>query len=748
MQYDPTYYIENLSPFHLSSSPSSHVRSDHGSTRGGSVHKNAAQGMEGTEARTGDSDSTNNNEQTAGSTTSSSFYEIPPPDVNEEDMRINGEVLQNAQDWADFLDGTRKCDFERESDYTSGTRHHYHGRHDNKRFGIHGWFWKSDTGARNQADEEEDERGVCAWVQKLGAAFFIGLIPVIGFLACFLLSYYKIFRPLSQLNIQSSQRKGLKKSMLKCVMADFVIGMMYPATPFLRLYFCSNRRMTFQARYRVVDHADRCTQAINRANAEMSAASSIRAQTLNGGADNLSSTAIATTTTVTPTDPQKRKSRFISYSNPYATVGPGTGAIRLADITKREQLGRKKSTLSAPARLEGELCRRKKSKVTKPVESWIQRMGSIWRRNAMKTVTGTDQLEGDEKIEGNLGSSASEDAAAGIGTRSKVIFSSILGPRPRRQRGSNEPHNQPKALDPLGKALTTTTALLSGKERKVSEGGCYGTGGGGMTTSQAVIDNKNFVKVSQPTIVKQQQAARDSCRRGSVVRGGTRKQWRKKQLRQQRQHYNETSIVQPQVPQLNLQNLTNEIPPVTEPKQESLVSSENVHFGSDMKIHQQPQRQGKYEQNCGFKCSGNHSRNRDSHQDCELGCRGHKVEKRQPKGILQYSTVSVADASTSGNGGIVPPVELSFVVSSAEPINSDSKEAVSARSFSVEASACSIAGKQLKKEDELEPQAQQDKVVLVIEDSDNMLIGNRTQRLPIQIQLPPPPTIPPPPLRT
>ncbi|KAF9398302.1 hypothetical protein BGX21_007965 [Mortierella sp. AD011] len=475
--------------------------------------------------------------------------------------------------------------------------------------------------------------------------------------------------------------------------------------------------MTFQARYRVVDHADRCTQAINQANAERSVASSIRAHTLTGGADSSSSV-------VSPTRPQQRKPRFVSRSNPYATIRPGTGqAIRLADITKREQLRRKKSTRSAPARLEGELCPRKKSKVANPMGSWIQRMGSIWRHDAIKTVAGTDQLGGNGKIEGDLG--------AGVGTGSNVIVSA-LEPHLRRQC-------EPKVLDPIGKEPTATTALLSGKERKASGRGCYGTGG--MTTLQAVIDNKNLVKVSQPMIVKQQQATRDSYRRGSVVRGGTHKQWRTKQPQQQ----------QRQVPQDNLQNLTTEIPLVTEPKQRRLINSGNVHFGSDMKIRRQAQRQDYYGQNCSSKCNGNHSRNSDSHQNCGRGCRGHKVEKSQPTGILQYSTISAVDASAGSNGNIAPPVEVSFVVSLAGPINKKSNNAPSAKTVSMKPDPCPIDGKQLKKEDDMEPQvqqaqqaqqAQQDEVVIVIEESDNMLIGNRTQELPIQIQLPPPPTIP------
>ncbi|KAG0012048.1 hypothetical protein BGZ80_000238 [Entomortierella chlamydospora] len=350
----------------------------------------------------------------------------------------------------------------------------------------------------------------------------------------------------------------------------------------------------------------------------------------------------------------------------------------------------------------------------------------------MKTVAGTDQLGGGEKIEGDLGRDASQGAGAGVGTGSNVMVSA-LEPRLRRQR-------EPKVLDPIGKAPTVTTALLSGKERKASDGGCYGTGG--MTTSQAVIDNKNLVKVSQPTIVKQQQATRDSRRR-SVVRGSTRKRWHTKQLQQQqRQHHNETPVLQSQVPQDNPRNLTTETQLVTGPKQGCLVSSGNVHFGSDVKIHKQPQRQDNYGQNCSSKCNGNHSRNRDSHQDCGRSCRGHKVEKNQPKGILQYSKVSTADTNTSSNGNIAPPVEVSFVVSLAGPINRESDKAASAKDVSVEPDACPIDGKQLKKEDDMEPQARQDEVVIVIDESDNMLIGNRTQELPVQIQLPPPPTIP------
>ncbi|KAF9433968.1 hypothetical protein BGZ76_008747 [Entomortierella beljakovae] len=308
-------------------------------------------------------------------------YNIPAPDVNEEDMRVNGEILQKTQDWADFLDGCRKCRFELECGYR---RSDIQANKDaNKPSLIRKWYNSCFCqGSRDLDNGDAEGCDAFRWIRKLGFAFFI-----VGFITCFLLSYYKVYRPLSRLNIQVYQRKELKDSMFRFLWADVIIGLLYPIAPFVRIRFCSNRRMVFQARYRVIDHADKCTQAINYANAER--------------------TITPPNKSSIPIDPanidqnQLGNQRDINDSHGSTivndTMEPGRRRVRIADIAWCDRDYKRKSTCSAPGRLEGSL-NKYKANVTKPMEHVLHRIGNIWRNtrnmnnSGLRTIASSDEI--------------------------------------------------------------------------------------------------------------------------------------------------------------------------------------------------------------------------------------------------------------------------------------------------------------------------------------------------------------------
>ncbi|KAG0209519.1 hypothetical protein BGX28_010292 [Mortierella sp. GBA30] len=95
-------------------------------------------------------------------------------DDDEEDMRTNDELFQNALQWANLLDGTRE-----------------------EPFSFKGLF----------------EHGVIDAGRKLGLTFFVGMIPGGNFLVSAPLSYFKVYRPLMMLKMQDSQREILQKTM-------------------------------------------------------------------------------------------------------------------------------------------------------------------------------------------------------------------------------------------------------------------------------------------------------------------------------------------------------------------------------------------------------------------------------------------------------------------------------------------------------------------------------------------------------
>ncbi|KAF8982134.1 hypothetical protein BGZ46_001741, partial [Entomortierella lignicola] len=658
----------------------------------------------------------------------SSILEIPPPDANEEVMRVNGEVLQAAQDWADLLDGTSKCGFERESDYTSSYGRYFpHGVQDNERLSIRRWFWR--TGGWG---------GAGRFSQSREGEYDEGLIPVIGFFICFLLSYYKVYRPLSRLNIQESQRIDLNRSMFKCFIADLIIGVLYPATPFIRLYFCSNRRMTFQARYRVVDHADSCTQAINLANAEMSSISPLRASPLNGIVASLSpiiSSAVDSQQQQQQQQQQQREQvpKCIDESNSCAMY-----------TTKRRHIQRPRSAFSAPARLQGDQFYGDNLRPVKPSGNCLQFSSGIEGHSTKKTAFCVDQTvlftnnqQPKDYRTVDASSQSGIDATVGLGSASRAIAPQFKETLRRRDSVFKALNKESEVFTSLCKAPTVITALLDGNSRPgIDVRTNYGTGSA-MTSILGMTGDKDSVKVNQPTIAKHPQPILSPSKPLSICFNDSGHKQRK--LRPQQRH-----TKKPMASDCHLQDLeraivraqgANGVTSVVGPKKDSAQSY-----------------------------TVSHGCKRDSHQDCRNTCRGHKVEtKKLPKCILQRPTVSFKGAAVSDKID-EPPVEVSFVVAlpTALVLGNDKGDADKG-SCQYTVDEDSIANRKLVKEKvSKEPLKPQSEVVTVIDSGDQVKgceknvatgvnssvrpIKSQRMRLPVQIKLPPPPRRPLPPL--
>ncbi|KAG0250428.1 hypothetical protein BG011_008354 [Mortierella polycephala] len=151
------------------------------------------------------------------------------PYVNEEVMRWNSDQYQWAQDWATRLDGLRE----------PGTI-----------FSVKYLLKDRFRGAP----------------EKLGLAFFIGLIPGASILLCWPLSYFMVYRPLKQLKISRSERDHLLPSLFYYLAVDFFLGLLLFAGPFLRLCFRSNLRMAVEGCRHMAEQVDMCNHATNNLN--------------------------------------------------------------------------------------------------------------------------------------------------------------------------------------------------------------------------------------------------------------------------------------------------------------------------------------------------------------------------------------------------------------------------------------------------------------------------------------------------
>ncbi|KAF9092468.1 hypothetical protein BGX23_004260 [Mortierella sp. AD031] len=147
------------------------------------------------------------------------------PHPKEKEMKVNHETLRQIQKWAVLLDGTR-C---------------YEWHDTGRRGGGGGWF-----------------QGV---LESIGLAFFLGLIPGVGCLICTVLSYIKVYRPISRFMFDETDLKSLQRFAFQCMIIDFLIGLVYPISPFLRLFYCGNLRMSQGAQRLVLRHAEQSSKA-------------------------------------------------------------------------------------------------------------------------------------------------------------------------------------------------------------------------------------------------------------------------------------------------------------------------------------------------------------------------------------------------------------------------------------------------------------------------------------------------------
>ncbi|KAF9918174.1 hypothetical protein BX616_010046 [Lobosporangium transversale] len=297
--------------------------------------------------------------------------------ISEQDMRLNSELIQLALDWALRLDG-RRDQIEEGTEDECG---HRRGRGcERGRLSFFQYFRQFFQGDGN------------AWrlsygPQSLGLSFFFSLFPVAGILICFSLSYFLVFRPLSQLKIRESERRILRTFLLKCIALD--VAVRYRLEDLPRADYVFNRRMVQKAQVYVIEHADRCTQAINRAN--VSIAASIRAQS-----------SVLQTGSLHPAASLHHLYYYSHYSTIHGFPETGLYTGNLMDgqntiSTERGQLQRAQSVLSAPARLEGQsraMVMNKEQHSSqqtqlqgmaavkaelRSTESWIQRIGSAFR---------------------------------------------------------------------------------------------------------------------------------------------------------------------------------------------------------------------------------------------------------------------------------------------------------------------------------------------------------------------------------
>ncbi|KAF9539323.1 hypothetical protein EC957_005545 [Mortierella hygrophila] len=145
-------------------------------------------------------------------------------------MNANHETLRRIQWWASLLDGVWDADV------------------DGQAVDGKGWhkmsFW--------------------SFLSRIGLAFFLGLIPGVGFLICAVLSYFKVYRPLrDRFMFDDTDRVTLQRYSRQCFVIDLLIGLLFPVAPFLRLVFCGNLRMANSAWIRVVRHDEKCGKAFS-----------------------------------------------------------------------------------------------------------------------------------------------------------------------------------------------------------------------------------------------------------------------------------------------------------------------------------------------------------------------------------------------------------------------------------------------------------------------------------------------------
>ncbi|KAI8602456.1 hypothetical protein EDD21DRAFT_403624 [Dissophora ornata] len=306
------------------------------------------------------------------------------------------------------------------------------------------------------------------------------MIPGLGTLACFLLSYFKVYRPLSMLRIRETQHKALCQAMRRWMALDFAVGILFPVGPFIRLYFCNNLRMAREAQYWVFDHADRYTRAINQANASSNDFSSSYSSSIHSPVPSSSYSYYT---------PYSSTSYPTTSASPFTDVGAGTGATSKGIRPQRIQISRASSAISAPARLEQqhrlyELTIQKESNrqrdEMRPVEEWMRRLASAveCRNKGADSTTGIgaveskmddniklDVVEVCEDVEGERDAmsasvtvattvSTSATAAVTTGTMETIITRDLgslppLGFHPRRKKNLNAYYKKPSASSTL-----------------------------------------------------------------------------------------------------------------------------------------------------------------------------------------------------------------------------------------------------------------------------------------------------------